>query len=291
MKGDGSITMKTERSYSRSLWVASVLTAALAGATTLARAQEHTEREQRAHEESAEHGAAPATHGQLPHWTYYGETGPAKWGSLHPSFSACAAGTSQTPIDLKKISPDFVSSLSFDYKDSELRVINNGHTIQANFDLGSVITLDNKRYMLAQVHFHTPSEHTVSGKPYDLEAHLVHINLERELAVVGVFMKRGEPHRGLEKLWRDMPTQAGQSKVSAAERINGAEFLPERRDYHRYQGSLTTPPCSEGVNWVVMAEPVQLSEPQWERFVSVIGKNARPPQPLQGRTVAAGAAR
>lgn len=267
------------------------MTAALAGASTLARAQEHTEREQGAHEEPAEHGAAPGTHDQLPHWTYSGDSGPANWGSLHPSFSACATGASQTPIDLKKLSPQSESTLSFDYKDSQLRVVNNGHTIQANFDLGSVITLDNKRYMLAQVHFHTPSEHAVSGKPYDLEAHLVHINVERELAVVGVFMKRGELHGALEKLWRDMPTQAGQSKVSAAERINGAEFLPERRDYHRYQGSLTTPPCSEGVNWVVMAEPVQLSEPQWERFVSVIGKNARPLQPLQGRTVAAGAAR
>jgi carbonic anhydrase len=238
------------------------------------------------HEPAA--GPARRAKEQLPHWGYSGESGPTRWGELHPAYAACASGRAQTPVELGDLSSEPASTLRFDYRNSELRVVNNGHTIQANMDIGSVIALDGKKYILAQVHFHAPSEHTVNGQHYDMEAHLVHINLNRELAVVGVFLKRGRASPALEKLWRYVPIEVNKPVQAREESINGLEFLPAKRAYYRYQGSLTTPPCSEGVSWVVIEEPIEMSAEQIEKFSTIVGKNARPVQPLNGRRPLAG---
>jgi carbonic anhydrase len=233
------------------------------------------------HKAAAEH---------LPHWSYSGDTGPERWGELHAKYAACATGRAQTPIDLGPLPTESSSSLSFNYRDSELKVVNNGHTIQANMDIGSVLTLDGKKFVLAQFHFHAPSEHVMQGRPYDMEVHFVHINLNRELAVVGVFLRRGRAHPAVEKVWRHMSSEVNKPVRVADVRINAQEFLPGGRTYHRYQGSLTTPPCSEGVNWVVMNDPIEVSAEQIEKFSAIVGKNARPVQPLNGRRPLAGRA-
>lgn len=221
------------------------------------------------------------------HWSYSGATGPDHWGDLDPRFAAAKTGRQQSPIDLAEPFQPGVETVFFTYQAAALSVTNNGHSIQVDCPAGSSISLGGRRYELLQFHFHTPSEHTVDGGFYEMELHLVHQNDQGQLAVVGVFLATGDAHSTLREIWEHMPTQVGQT-VSNDLMIDPSDFLPtDRRSVH-YEGSLTTPPCTEGVARIMMLEPIYASSDQMEQFEQVIGPNSRPVQPRNDRKLRAG---
>jgi carbonic anhydrase len=218
------------------------------------------------------------------HWGYEGETGPEHWGDLDPAFERCETGITQTPINLAHADSLPLPNPVFNYRPSKLRIVNNGHTIQANYDEGSVLTLGDHTYQLVQFHFHTPSEHTLQGEHFPMEVHLVHKDEQGTLAVVGILMQQGVTHNLVQTIWDKMPTEAGPEQVFE-ETINALTLLPKTQTTWRYTGSLTTPPCSEGVNWFVMTTPIEVSEAQAAAFKVLFKNNARPVQPLLDRTL------
>lgn len=219
------------------------------------------------------------------HWEYVGETGADKWGGLAPEYELCGAGKMQSPIDLADGFQADGASISLNYGPSALNIIHNGHTIQANFQPGSSMTVSGKRYDLLQVHFHTPSEHAYAGERAAMEAHFVHKSAEGKLAVLGVMMEMGADNAPLESLWKHMPASAGPAQDVAGATIDAKAFFPASLKYHRYMGSLTTPPCSEGVNWFVLDQSVTVGKAQLEKFASAVSANARPLQPVNNRLV------
>ncbi len=219
-------------------------------------------------------------------WGYTGANGPRHWAKLSDEFSVCANGRRQSPIDLPEASAGTSAGsapmLAFTYEASDLEIINTGHTIQANVPPGNSLRVGDDVYELVQFHFHSPSENQVDGRSYPLEMHLVHRNEDGDLAVVGVLFEDGPANAELAGIWEDLPEDAGATvEVS----LNPEQLLPAERSFYRFGGSLTTPPCSEGVDWFVLAEPRTISTGQARAFVDLIGENARPPQPLFGRTI------
>jgi len=219
------------------------------------------------------------------HWEYEGEHGSAHWGALKPEYSLCGDGMAQSPINISKSYKTDLDSIGFSYKDTPLKIINNGHTIKVKYKPGSTVTIDGEKYKLLQFHFHNPSEHEVEGKSYDMEMHLVHKNESDELAVVGVFIERGKHNNTIQTLWYNLPEEINKEKAVDTIKVNAADLLPDDRSYYRYYGSLTTPPCSEGVNWNVLKSPIEMSDAQIKKFESVIGYNSRPVQPVNKRFV------
>jgi len=219
------------------------------------------------------------------HWGYQGNEGPEHWGDLIAKYATCKTGKAQSPIDINfgSMAKGIIDDIKFIYKDISPEVLNNGHTIQVNYGNGSAIKVNGQEYKLAQFHFHTPSENTVNGKHYPMEMHLVHKNEKGELAVVGVFFKEGKQNAELKKAWDKMPAKGGTKEMLPDVSLNAANLLPAEKQFGHFQGSLTTPPCSEGVSWFVMENPVEASEKQIAQFNKVIGDNARPTQPLNGR--------
>ena len=217
-------------------------------------------------------------------WGYEGDRGPEHWGSLEPAFAACSAGAEQSPIDLVGAQPSSHAPITFDYTPRLSTVVNNGHAIQVNVDRGSGILLDGTRYELLQFHFHQASEHTVRGARLPMEMHLVHRSDQEALAVVGVLVEEGNANAALEPIRRLLPTQSG-SSAAIPEAVDVAALLPEPRTVWRYRGSLTTPPCTEGVAWIVMTEPVALSAAQVAVFGALYRNNFRPVQPLNRRVL------
>jgi carbonic anhydrase len=223
--------------------------------------------------------------GHSTHWGYEGDIGPAHWGDLSPEFKACKEGKSQSPVDIRNPVKAALKPIEFHYKTTPLKVINNGHTIKVDYERGSYIVVNGKRYDLLQFHFHTPSENTVNGKPYDMEAHLVHKSEDGQLAVVAVFMKKGKENSFIKTIWRHLPVHGGSEKIVSSIKINVADFLPKNKAYYAFDGSLTTPPCTEGVKWLVLKTPVEVSEAQVKKFALIFKMNARPTQPLYGRVI------
>ena len=221
------------------------------------------------------------------HWAYAGSSGPEHWGDLDRTFSTCKTGTRQSPIDINptQLVTANLGDIQFDYRSFSPEVLNNGHTIQVNYPEGSRITVADRQFELAQFHFHTPSENTVNGKAYDMEMHLVHKNTKGELAVVGVFFKQGRQNAELEKLWQHLPKRSGETQTLSDIRWSAANLLPKNLAFAHFNGSLTTPPCSEGVNWFVINEPLEASAEQITRISNIIGNNARPVQELNNRFV------
>lgn len=216
------------------------------------------------------------------HWGYEGTNGPEHWGELDPGFAVCSDGREQSPIDLTGAERGDLSEIVFDYAPSPISIRNDGHTIQVNYESGSGIVLDGTRYDLTQFHFHHRSEHTVDGADFPLEVHLVHASADGALAVVGVFLAEGAANEPFAPVWRGMPAEAGPAAVVEG-MVDAGALLPERRTTWRYPGSLTTPPCSEGVSWLVMTEPVTASREQIEAFSALFPVNNRPVQALNGR--------
>jgi len=236
--------------------------------------------------DGAEEGAKA---GGAVHWGYSGQGGPQNWGRLSKDYHLCMLGSEQSPIDIGTVPFDgaTVAPIAFDYRLSPVEITNNCHTIQFNYAPGSAITVRGKRFELLQFHFHTPSEHAIEGRQAPMEVHFVHKSAEGELAVVGVMMQEGAENLALSEFLGLMPRKAGDTRQEKRILINARDLLPHAGGYYRYMGSLTTPPCSEGVNWHVMAEPISVSAQQIQLFAGLIGANARPVQLAGKRLVLA----
>jgi len=221
------------------------------------------------------------------HWTYHNdETGPENWHQLCEGFAACA-GNAQSPVDINTrevVKSDELQPPKIEYGETPVEIINNGHTVQFNVKGDHYATLNGKKYKLVQFHFHSPSEHTVDGKYFPLEAHFVHKNDDGTLAVLGVMFREGKANPFFEKYLEKLPAEKD-TKVADNETYNPQELLPENPAYYRYKGSLTTPPCSEIVDWYVFAEPLEASQEQLEYWSKILHNNNRPVQPLNDRKI------
>ena len=231
-------------------------------------------------------GARPAlAAGDKPHWSYAGATSPENWSELDSSYSICGRGSQQSPIDLANVVSAKFDPPSIRWKSIKLRsIVNNGHTIQVNVQDAGQIELDGSIYNLVQFHFHHMSEHTVDGKQFPLEVHFVHqAAMGGGLAVIGVFLKEGPENAVLNPIWTVAPEHEGES--SSAEILDAKKLLPASPASFRYAGSLTTPPCSEVVSWIVYDEPVSASQDQIAFFRKLFPNNFRPVQPLNRRFI------
>jgi carbonic anhydrase len=224
----------------------------------------------------------PPAHGT--HWSYEGESGPANWSKINVDWAKCGTGNRQSPIDLRDGMKVDLEQIVFDYKPSSFSVIDNGHTIQVNLTGGNYITIMNRTYELLQFHFHRPSEERINGKGFEMVVHLVHRDSENKLAVVAVLLERGQAQNVIQTVWNNLPLEKN-DVVNPSVVLDLNELLPARRDYFTYMGSLTTPPCSEGVLWLVMKQPVQASPAQMALFSRLYPLNARPIQASAGRVV------
>lgn len=219
------------------------------------------------------------------HWGYTGEGAPEHWGQLSPDYAICGSGKNQSPIDLDNFVEAELADISFAYSAGGQELINNGHTIQVNFAPGSSVSLDGQNFALKQYHFHSPSENTIQGQSFPLEVHLVHADAAGNLAVIAVMFSEGDENPALSQAWSLMPSQAG-DKVALTTPVSAAEILPQDHSYYRFNGSLTTPPCSEGVRWLVMKTPVSVSAEQVKKFAELMQHpNNRPVQPVNARPV------
>ena len=216
-------------------------------------------------------------------WSYAGNDGPERWGELDETYEACKTGLRQSPIDLDQATAVGDLEVSVDYDPSPLVVLNKGKTIQADFAHGSYMTSGGKVFNLLQVHFHTPSEHTFSGKTYPLVAHFVHATDEGELGVLGVLYEPGDSNAELQKIIDAAPKAKSEPKSVTGVELDAAAMIPDELEVYRYMGSLTTPPCSEGVHWHVVEDAVEASSRQIRAMESIMGMNARPVLPLNGR--------
>jgi carbonic anhydrase len=233
-------------------------------------------------------GASGATAVMAPHpashWGYGGAEGPIRWAEMNPEWAKCGSGQRQSPIDIKSGIKVELEPISFDYKTSGFSVIDNGHTIQVNLGEGNHITVSGRMYELVQFHFHRPSEEKINGRGFDMVAHLVHRDAAGKLAVVAVLIERGAARALVQTIWNNLPLEKNEA-VTATGTMDMNGILPARRDYYTYMGSLTTPPCSEGVLWMVMKEPVSVSQEQIDIFARLYQMNARPIQPTADRLI------
>lgn len=225
-----------------------------------------------------------ATRGHAAHWSYDGIGGPQAWSKLKPEFSQCAAGQRQSPIDIRDGLALDLEPVKFDYRAGGFSVIDNGHTVQVAVAPGNVIEVNGRRYALQQFHFHRPSEERVDGRRFEMDVHLVHKDDEGRLAVVAVLLERGAAQPLLQTVWRHLPLEK-YDEVAARAQLDPGQLLPEDRRYYTYMGSLTTPPCSEGVLWLVMQQPVPVSPQQIDVFARLYPMNARPLQRTAGRLI------
>ena len=223
-------------------------------------------------------------HEHAVHWGYKGENGPEHWGDIDPRFATCKNGVNQSPINLTGFTEADLPAITFNYNLISTEMLDNGHTEQVNIKEGSSITVDGIKFELKQFHFHSPSENNINGKSFPLEAHFVHASKDGKLAVVAVMFEEGKANDALTELWDQMPEKVGEHHAIDAKHLDA--LLPEDRDYYRFNGSLTTPPCTEGVRWLVMKKPVTLSKAQIEKFGKVLHmQNNRPLQPSNARMI------
>lgn len=240
---------------------------------------------------------SPAPREGDPVWHYEGEEGPEHWGDLSPAFAACRDGRSQSPIDIIGAAPaGQAPALTLRFPAATLRIahhehiadgINNGHTIQVTYDEGDTLMVGDRAYELVQYHFHDPSEHTVGGRRYPMEMHMVHRAADGALAVVAVLIDQGRHNAAFDPVWSNLPRTKGIEAHYEHVAVDVDALLPSVRTSYRYEGSLTTPPCTEGVNWFVLANPIELDATQIGAFASLIHGNSRPVQPLNGRLLLA----
>lgn len=224
-----------------------------------------------------EHGA--------PHWSYDGQTGPSHWGDLSSDFAPCKVGHRQSPIDIEATQKADLPAIQFDYKNTPLHIIDNGHTIMINYAPGSSIRVGDKRYELKQFHFHRPSEEKIKGKRYDMVVHLVHVAPDGSTAVVAILLQQGGANQLIDELWRDVPREKNKEGLLDTVQIDVASLLPTDRSYYTFSGSLTTPPCTENVTWYVLKHPVTVSAEEIGEYSKLYRDDARPTQPSYDRVV------
>jgi len=221
------------------------------------------------------------------HWSYVGETGPQAWSQLSKEFNVCAIGKRQSPINIEEVSTlqGPAEPLQFNYQPSSGTVVNNGHTIQVDLTGDNEVTVRGSRYKLLQFHFHTPSEERVNGQGFAMVAHLVHKNADGQLAVVAVLLEPGAANTLIHQVWTYMPLDSGDRVSMPTGLIDMNALLPKDQRYFQFMGSLTTPPCTEGVLWMVMKQPTPISKEQIKLFAQIFPNNARPVQAVNGRSV------
>lgn len=223
---------------------------------------------------------------QAQHWGYTGAAGPEHWSELESDYAMCGLGRNQSPIDLAGFLEADLKPLAFSYRAGAVDIVNNGHSVQISYAPGSMLSVDGHVFELTQFHFHAPSENRINGKSFPLEVHLVHEDQDGNLAVVAALYEDGAADPLLSKLWDAVPAEEG-AKAALPVGMDVTALLPSDRDYYRYNGSLTTPPCSEGVWWLVMKQQKTVSPEQVQRFANVLGfSNNRPIQPVNARVVA-----
>ena len=220
-------------------------------------------------------------------WGYTGARGPAFWGTLSPKFKIAKDGKRQSPIDiqLKKANAEALPPLRFAYRKERLSAINNGHTIQHNEQPGSFLHVGELTFALEQFHVHVPSEHTIDGQHAAMEIHLVHKSQSGEVAVVAVLVQPGTKNAINLPGYKEIPSKPGETVEAEDAFRNLLEYLPKDDSYMTYTGSFTTPPCTEGVRWIVMKTPVKIQPEALAEFKRTIGGNNRPVQPLRDRHV------
>ena len=218
------------------------------------------------------------------HWSYEGESGPANWSKINVDWAKCGNGSRQSPIDIRDGMKVELEQISFDYRPSSFSVVDNGHTVQVGVSGGNYITVQNRMFELQQFHFHRPSEERINGKAFEMVVHLVHRDAEGRLAVLALLLERGAPQATIQTVWNNLPLEKLET-MQPTILLDPAEMLPVRRDYYTYMGSMTEPPCSEGVLWLVMKQPVQASPAQMALFSRLYPLNARPIQPANGRII------
>jgi carbonic anhydrase len=223
-------------------------------------------------------------------WSYEGATGAEHWGDLDPEYAACKVGKQQSPIDIRNAEKAELPAIRFEYRSSPLKyLINNGHTIRVNYHdasgSGNFLIVGDKRYQLTQFHFHRPSEEYIYGRPYDMEVHLMHEASDGKVAGVAVFLKAGGANATIQQIWDHMPKTEGKEEEITGVEVNPADLLPSDHANYMYMGSLTAPPCSEGVTWFVLKTPVELSAEEINAFAKLYPHDVRPLQGLNGRVV------
>jgi len=218
-------------------------------------------------------------------WSYEGNTGPEHWGELSPDYATCAEGEEQSPIDITGVPPTDEPALQVDYHNTPLTIFNNGHTVEVEYHEGSTLSVGDHTWEVVQFHFHAGSEHTVGGAATPLEMHIVHRDEQGALAVLGVFIEEGAANQVLAPVFDHLPAEQGEPEEIEGVEINIGDALPTELAAWRYDGSLTTPPCSEGVRWHVLGTPIEASAAQIDAFESIFTHNARPTQPLNGRFI------
>jgi carbonic anhydrase len=229
---------------------------------------------------------APRAPAMKVRWTYEGKLdGPAAWHKLDPDFQLCAQGQRQSPIDIRDSVRLQIDGLRFDYKPFPLRIVDNGRTVQVTAPPGNTMILGTRSYELLQFHFHKPSEERIAGKVYEMAAHFVHKSKDGRTAVLAVMFSPGPDHPVIQTLWNHLPLEAGRDEEITGVKVDLQALLPRSRGYFTYMGSLTTPPCTEGVQWVVLKTPVPISRGQVNVFSKLYGMNARPLQPAHGRLI------
>jgi carbonic anhydrase len=223
--------------------------------------------------------------GTTPQWGYEGNDGADHWGDLDSSFSECKLGKQQSPIDIptSEVEKANLPAIDFDYKTSAGEILNNGYTIQINLAKAGSVEVPSGEYQLLQFHFHTPSEEKINGKSFPLVAHLVHKNDEGKLAVVAILFEEGKENIALKNIFKKLPAKERKEKLK--DDFDISKLLPANLAYYTFNGSLTTPPCSEGVAWHVLKTPVSISKSQINMFKKIFKMNARPVQPLNGRKI------
>jgi carbonic anhydrase len=225
-------------------------------------------------------------------WDYEGPRGAERWSELDPEYAACS-GKEQSPIDIRNAQKANLPRLRFEYRSGPLRfLINNGHTIRVNYHdapgTGNFLVVGEKRHQLTQFHFHRPSEEYIHGKPYDMVLHLMHLSDDGKVVGVAVLLKAGSANPTVQQIWEHMSAtvgQIGKEEDVAGVEINPAGMLPRDTAYYTYMGSLTAPPCTEGVAWFVLKTPLDISQEQISAFAQLYPHDVRPPQPLNGRIV------
>ena len=237
------------------------------------------------HGSADDHGGAAKSHQDF-HWSYEGLDGPDRWGKMNPAWSTCDSGQRQSPIDIRDGIGVDLEPIKFDYVPTYFRILNNGHTVQVSVGMGSRMTVMGRSFDLVQFHFHRPSEERVNGRGFEMVAHLVHKDLDGRLAVVAVLIERGTAHELIQTLWNNLPLEQHHDYAPDAT-IDPMAILPADPSYYTYMGSLTTPPCSEDVLWMVMKQPIQLSQEQIAIFSRLYSNNARPIQKGNGRLIKA----
>jgi carbonic anhydrase len=220
-----------------------------------------------------------------PHWEYKGKNGPQNWGNLDPRYRDCSVGHAQSPINITGAKKTGLPPLIFNYNAVSLNIINNGHTIQVNYTPGSSLIVGDKTYALRQFHFHHPSEEHVNGHAYDMVVHLVHADAAGHIAVVAVLLQTGDANGFIGTVWQNIPKEEEKPLEVPGVVLNVKDLLPADHGYYTFAGSLTTPPCSEGVTWFVLKHPVSLSASQLAEFAKLYPKDARPIEPRNGREI------